>query len=185
MCAPAGMWFLDATISGSSRQIADGKGVFMVGGDQGAFYACRSILGILSKKVFYMGASGSGSRAKLASNLILGLNRLALAEGLVFAEKLGLDAETFLNLLKQTPAYSAAMDTKGQKMIEGDFTAESRIRQHHKDVSLILKYAKKTHQQLPLSQVHLDILKKSIASGDGDMDNAAVICELRRRSDGG
>jgi len=172
---------LDATISGSSRQVRDRVAVFMVGGDKAAFEKCHDIFAALSEKAFYVGPSGHGAKAKLAGNLILGLNRLALAEGLVFAEKLGLDPPAFLELLKATPAYSAIMDIKGEKMLKGDFTAQARIRQHHKDVSLILKYAEKAGQELPLSKVHLDVLDKAIAAGDADLDNAAVIKELRRR----
>jgi 3-hydroxyisobutyrate dehydrogenase-like beta-hydroxyacid dehydrogenase len=153
----------------------------MVGGDRAAFEACADIFEAITEKVFYLGPSGNGSKAKLASNLILGLNRLALAEGLVFASKLGLDLQGFLELLKVTPAYSAVMDTKGKKMLNQDFSPEARIRQHHKDVSIILKYAERIGQELPLSRVHLDILEKSIAAGDAEMDNAAVIREIERR----
>ena len=179
--AKRGIYFLDATISGSSRQVRDQEAVFMVGGDKAAFETCMDIFKTLTEKVFYLGPSGNGSRAKLASNLILGLNRLALAEGLVFAGKLGLELETLLELLKVTPAYSAVMDTKGQKMLNDNFTAESRIRQHHKDVSLILKYAETAGQELPLSRAHLDVLEKAIKAGDGDLDNAAIIREIKRR----
>lgn len=172
---------LDATISGSSRQIAKREAVFMVGGDRGAFEACQDLLETLSDRVFYLGPSGAGSKAKLATNLILGLNRLALAEGLVFAETLGLDPESFLRLLKAGPAYSAAVDVKGAKMLRGDFTPEARLRQHYKDVSLILKYAGQAAQELPLSRVHAEILEKAIEAGDGELDNSAVIREIRRR----
>ena len=173
--------FLDATISGSSRQVRDKEAVFMIGGEKAAFETCSDIFQTLSEKIFYLGASGSGSKAKLASNLILGLNRVALAEGLVFAKMLGLQLENFLEMLKATPAYSAVMDTKGDKMLNDNFTAESRIRQHHKDVSIILKYAEKAGQELPLSRVHLEALEKAIAAGDGDLDNAGIIREIRRR----
>ena len=173
--------FLDAPFSGSSQQVRDKEIIFMVGGDKTAFEECKDIFDALGEKVFYVGESGNGSKAKLASNLILGLNRLTLAEGLVFASKLGLDAQGFLELLKVTPAYSAAMDVKGKKMLDGDFTAQARLRQHHKDVSIILKYAEKAGQELPLSRVHLDVLKKAIDAGDGDLDNSAVIREIERR----
>jgi 3-hydroxyisobutyrate dehydrogenase-like beta-hydroxyacid dehydrogenase len=180
--AKRGITFLDSTISGSSQQVRLRKGVFMVGGDKAQFEKCRDVFSAMGEKVFYVGSSGSGSKAKLASNLVLGLNRLALAEGLVFAEKLGLDLEAFLDLLKATPAYSAIMDTKGEKMLTADFSPQARVRQHHKDVALILKYAKNAGQELPLSKAHLDVLEKSIAAGDADLDNSAIIKELRRRS---
>jgi len=180
--AEKNVYFLDAPFSGSSRQVRDKEITFMVGGDKAAYEKCMDIFQTLGGQVCYLGDSGNGSRAKLASNLILGLNRLALAEGLVFAGKLGLDPNAFLELLKVTPAYSVAMDIKGKKMLDGDFTAQARLRQHHKDVSIILKYSEKLGQELPLSKVHLDVLKKAIEAGDGDLDNSAVIREIERRN---
>ena len=176
------IYFLDAPFSGSSAAVRSRDVVFMVGGNEAAFAACKDIFQALAEKIFYIGPSGSGSRAKLASNLVLGLNRLALAEGLVFARKLGLEPQAFLELLKATPAYSVVMDTKGEKMVSGDFTPQARLRQHYKDVSLILKYAQKCGQELPLLSVHLDVLKKAIAAGEGELDNSAVIREIERRT---
>ena len=180
--AQRGISLLDAPFSGSSEQLRKKEVVFMVGGQRSAFDACSDIFEALSDKVFYLGQSPSGSKAKLASNLILGLNRLALAEGIVFAGKLGIEPQAFLELLKVTPAYSAAMDTKGEKMLKGDFAPQARLRQHCKDVSIILEYAKKLGQDLPLSKVHRDILQKAIDAGDGDLDNSAVIREIQRRA---
>jgi len=170
-----GIYFLDSTISGSSEQIQNRQGVFMVGGNKEAFESCRVIFKALAEKYFYIGPSGSGSKAKLASNLILGLNRLVLAEGLVFAEKIGLNVKNFLSLLKSTPAYSCAMDVKGRKMIEKDFKPQSRIIQHNKDLKIILKYAKKMGQELPLTRIHKKILEEIIIAGEGEMDNSIVV----------
>jgi len=176
-----GICFLDATISGSSEQIRRKEGVFMVGGDKGAFEACRDVFSALAVKAFHLGPAGTGCKAKLAVNLILGLNRLALAEGLVFAERLGLQPESFLPLLRETAAHSRAADVKGEKMVRGDFTAQARLAQHRKDVEIILRYAEKLGQELPLSAVHLGVLDAAIAAGDGELDNAAIIREIRRR----
>jgi 3-hydroxyisobutyrate dehydrogenase len=172
---------LDATISGASSQLEKREAVFMVGGEPVAYEACEGLLRLLADEVFYLGASGCGSKAKLATNLVLGLNRLVLAEGIVFAEKLGLPLDTFLKLLKVSPAYSVAVDVKGQKMLKGDYEPVSRIQQHHKDVSLILKHARRHNQRLPLSKVHLEIMEKAIAAGDGTLDTSAVIKEIRRK----
>jgi 3-hydroxyisobutyrate dehydrogenase-like beta-hydroxyacid dehydrogenase len=173
--------FLDAPFSGSSEQMRNGEVVFMVGGKNPAYEACRDIFEALSDKVFYLGESGSGSRAKLASNLILGLNRMALAEGLVFARKLGLELEGFLELLECSPAYSAAMDVKGEKMLTRDFVPQARLAQHCKDVEIMLKYGEKLGQDLPLSGTHREVLQKAVEAGDGDLDNSAVIREIERR----
>ena len=174
------VFFLDSPISGSSQQIRMREGVFMVGGDPEAFEHCKDLFSTVAKEFFYLGISGNGSRAKLASNLILGLNRLVLAEGLVFAERFGFDLKSFLSLLKKTPAYSCAMDAKGEKMIDGDFKPQSRISQHHKDLELILHYAKELEQPLPLTRLHKNILEDAMKAGDGELDNAAVIKQMRR-----
>jgi 3-hydroxyisobutyrate dehydrogenase-like beta-hydroxyacid dehydrogenase len=171
---------LEATICGSSGQLRRREAILMVGGDRETFAACKPLLDLLAERTFYVGPSGHGSKIKLATNLVLGLNRLVLAEGLAFAECLGLDPGVFLEVLKAGPAYSAAMDVKGEKMLGSDFTAESRVRQHRKDVAIILKHANELKQELPLSRVHLDILEGAIAAGDGDLDTSAVIRQIKR-----
>jgi 3-hydroxyisobutyrate dehydrogenase-like beta-hydroxyacid dehydrogenase len=176
--APKRVDLLDATLSGSSEQIRRRKAVFMVGGEASVFESCADLFDACAERSFYLGPSGSGSKAKLANNLILGLNRLVLAEGLEFGRALGLDAAVFLDLCKASPAYSCAMDVKGEKMVRGDFRPQSRIRQHLKDLEIMLEYAEKSGAALNLGQVHLDLLKRAVASGDGDQDTSAVIRHL-------
>jgi 3-hydroxyisobutyrate dehydrogenase-like beta-hydroxyacid dehydrogenase len=177
--AARGVHLLDGPISGSSQQIRERQGVFLIGGGHDAYERCLDLIRVLAARHYYLGGPGAGARAKLATNLILGLNRLALAEGLVFAERLGLDLEAFLALLKVTPAYSCAVDAKGQKMVQGDFTPQSRMSQHHKDLRIILDYADRLGQDLPLARVHEAILARGMAAGEGDLDTSAVIRQLR------
>ena len=118
------------------------------------------------------GPCGSGARMKLVSNLVLGLNRGALAEGLVLAQTLGLDAEAALQVLVSSMAYSRIMDTKGRKMISGDFRTPARLTQHLKDVLLILEAAAESGQALPLTEAHRRLLEAAEAAGFGDADNA-------------
>jgi len=132
-----------------------------------------------------MGPAGSAGRAKLAINLILGLNRLALAEGLVFAERLGLEPARFLEVARQAASYSQVMDTKGPRMVRGDFSAEGRARQTLKDVELMLAQARKVGQDLPLARLNAEILQACLRNGEGDQDNSIVINEIRRRAESG
>ncbi len=174
-----GIHYLDSPISGSSEQIRNREAVVMVGGDAAAYSVCKDLYRAVATDFAFVGPSGSGSKAKLVSNVILGLNRLVLAEGLVFAEKFGFELRPFLELLKKTPAYSCAMDVKGEKMIAGNFDPQSRIQQHFKDLVITLGYADKLGQPLPLTRMHRDILQKAIDTGDGGLDNAAVINQIR------
>ncbi len=72
------------------------------------------------------------------------------------------------------------MDVKGQKMVENNFESQSKISQHHKDVTIILEYAEKTDQELPLSRVHKKIMEDAIGAGDGELDTSSVIKQIRR-----
>ena len=180
--APRGLRFLETPVSGASGQVARGEGVGLIGGDASVVVAAEPVLRALFPRYFHIGKFGDGGRAKLAINLILGLNRLALAEGLVFAQRLGLDAKSFLEVARTSACYSQVMDIKGPKMIGGDFAPEGRVTQHLKDVHLILEQAERAHQRLPLLEVHADVLEACVRQGEGDLDNSAVIQEIRRRT---
>jgi 3-hydroxyisobutyrate dehydrogenase-like beta-hydroxyacid dehydrogenase len=183
--APHGIHLLDAPISGTSEQVRQGRGVALVGGDAGKLDEVAHILDAVFPSYFHMGPAGSAGRTKLAINLILGLNRLALAEGLVFAERLGLEPARFLEVARQAASYSQVMDTKGPKMVRGDFSAEGRARQTLKDVELMLAQARKVGQDLPLARLNAEVLQACVRNGEGDQDNSIVINEIRRRVEPG
>lgn len=168
--------YLDATISGNSEQVVSGDDVLtMVGGDAEAFAAARLLLRVLTPRVRHVGPSGSGARMKLVTNLVLGLNRAVLAEGLCFAEQLGFTRRAALDVLMDSKAYSTVMDTKGEKMVNEDFTPQARLSQHLKDVRLMLQAAKARRFKLPLTQVHRQLLEAAEAAGFGALDNSALI----------
>ena len=173
--------FLEAPVSGTSAQVCHGDGVGLIGGDAQVAEAAAPILDVLFPKRFHMGKIGDGGRAKLAVNLILGLNRLALAEGLVFAARLGLDEAAFLDVARSSAAASQVMDTKGPKMVTGDFAPEGRVRQTLKDARLMIAQARKIGQELPLLAVHAAVLEACLRHGEGERDNSIVIEEIRRR----
>jgi 3-hydroxyisobutyrate dehydrogenase-like beta-hydroxyacid dehydrogenase len=177
-----GLRLLETPVSGASGQVSRGEGVGLIGGDPHVVAAVEPVLRAMFPAYFHIGEIGDGGRAKLAVNLILGLNRLAVAEGLVFAQRLGLDPEAFLTVARSSAAYSQVMDIKGAKMIRGEFAAEGRISQHLKDVHLMLEQAERVKQQLPLLEIHADVLEACVRHGEADLDNSAVIKEIRRRT---
>jgi 3-hydroxyisobutyrate dehydrogenase-like beta-hydroxyacid dehydrogenase len=155
--------YLDATISGNSAQVRDGVAVVMVGGDAEAFARCRDVLDALGSEVFHTGPSGSGARMKLVTNLVLGLNRAALAEGIALGEAIGLDPELTLRIMRRSPAYSRAMDVKGEKMIRSEFSPDARLSQHLKDVRLMLAMGAQAGLPMALSEAHRSVLEQAEA----------------------
>ena len=170
-----GTGFLDATVVGSSEHARRGEAVMLVGGKLDAFEFVLPLLRELSSTQFHTGPCGSGATAKLIVNLVLGLNRAVLAEGLSLARGCGVDLPQMLEILQSGAAYSRVMDTKGPKMLSGDFTPQARLDQHWKDVRLILELGRKHGAALPLSQIHEGLLEQASAMGLGASDKSAVI----------
>lgn len=169
-----GVHYLEANVAGASTQLANGEAVLLVGGEQESIDACKEILIVLSPRQFYVGDTGCGARFKLVHNLILGLHRAVLAEGLAFAESLGFDLKMTLDVLRQTPAASQVMETKGKKMIEREYSPQAKLAQHLKDVRLILSMASRMGAQTPLSQIHSELLQQAESLGLGNLDNSSI-----------
>jgi L-threonate 2-dehydrogenase len=175
----AGLSLFEAPISGTSAEVRNGSAMALIAGSPEAMETAGVILDILCPQRVNVGKIGDASRTKLAINLILQNNRAALAEGIAFAEGLGLDPAVFLATARKSAAYSRVMDTKGDKMLKRDFTPQSRISQTLKDAELILGEAKRRNLWLPMTSTQTALLRAAIALEGPDSDSAAVIQAVR------
>lgn len=173
--AERGIGYVDATIAGSSQQVLRGEAGIMLGGTVEDVARAEPVVATWSDCRTHIGPVGSGARMKLIVNLVLGLNRAVLAEGLTLARACQIDPSLALKVLKTTPARSAVMDTKGAKMIAREYSPAARLAQHHKDVGLIRALAQRHGARTPLSDLHEDLLRQAIELGYGDADNSAII----------
>lgn len=172
--AADGVEYLEANVAGSSKQAANGEAIVMAAGREESLSKARDILDAFSSKVFFTGPAGQGAKMKLVVNLALGLHRAVLAEALGFAASNGVDTALALEVLRAGPAYSKVMDTKGEKMLSGDYSPEARLRQHHKDVHLILSAGRPAGARLVLSELHDSLLEEAERQGLGELDNSAI-----------
>src|SRR5258708_7533826 len=178
--ASAGIPFVEAPISGTSAEVRDGTAIALVAGEAGAIESVGTLLDILCPRRVRVGAIGDASRTKLAINLILENNRAALAEGIAFAERLGLDGSVFLAAARASAGYSRVMDTNREKMLTRDFRPQSRIAQTLKDPELILQEAGRLGMPLAMTTTQADLLRAAIALQGPDSDSAAVIEAIRQ-----
>ena len=184
--------FLDAAVSGTSTMAWQKDLIVVAGGDPADFEACRPLFAGFSKAAYHMGSLGSGALAKLIINLVLAINRLGLAEGLVLAMKAGMNLDNLLTALKDGAAGSKAMDQKGEKMIKAEYTPESRLTTSLKDVRLMLEQGQRFGTPMFLTSVYAHIVQIAIQMGQAELDPSSVIEVLRgmsglppRKSDGG
>lgn len=180
--AARGVAYIDLPVSGTSSQVARGDGVGLVAGDAAAARHADAIIGAICPRRYYLGAAGNGGRAKLAINLILGLNRAAIAEGVAFAERLGLERRAFLDVAKGSAAYSQVMDVKGEMWAADQFEPPmSRVDQSLKDFKLMLEMGARVGAGLPFAALYADLLADCVAHEESGRDNAIIINAIRRR----
>jgi 3-hydroxyisobutyrate dehydrogenase-like beta-hydroxyacid dehydrogenase len=177
-----GVEYLETPIAASSEQTRRGEAVAIVGGTSEAFRAGRDLLNAIAAKSFHVGDWGAAAKIKLVNNLILGLHRVALAEGLAFAREIGIDPADALDVVKQGSAYSNAMDAKGKKMVERDFSTQAKLSQHLKDIRLILEEARLANLRLPFTALHRQTLERLEELGFGEEDNSAIIRAFEKES---
>jgi 3-hydroxyisobutyrate dehydrogenase-like beta-hydroxyacid dehydrogenase len=177
--ASRGIRFLDAAVSGTSTMARKKDLVVIAGGEPEDFAACRIIFDGFAKSAYHMGPVGSGARAKLIINLVNVCNRLGLAEGLVLGMKTGMNMESLLVALKDGAAGSKAMDQKGERMINADYSPESRLSTSLKDVHLMLEQGQRVGSPMFLASIYAQIAQIGVQMGYTKSDPACIVEVLR------
>lgn len=175
---------VEAPLCGTSAQIEAGKSVGLIAGPDDAIESIKDILDVVCAQRFMMGSPGNAAKAQLALSLVLQLNRAALAEGLVFAQRLGLKPEEFLEVLRASPAASQVMAVKGEKMVRREYSPQSPVAhtlvaQNLKEAQFMIETAHRLGQNLPMMEVNAALLAAVIAQRGRDVDSAAVIEAIR------
>lgn len=178
-----GVTYADATVSGNSEIAARGELVVMVGGSEEAYRRGGPIFETIGRSHHHVGDVGAGSLMKLLVNHALGIHRMALAEVLVVAELAGTDAAGTLAVLKDSLAYSKAMDAWGEQMIAANHDHPyARLHQSHKDAQIIVDQGHRLGATMDLATVVRDAFAEGEGQGLADLDNSAVIEVVRRRA---
>ncbi len=181
--AAADVRYVDATLSGNAAMAEHRDLVAMLGGSEEDVAAARPVLEAISRSIHHLGPAGSGSRTKLVINLVVGVQRVVLAEALVMGERSALPLAVLLDVLKDSAAYSKAMDIWGGRMVEGDhYPPASRIRQSHKDFRLITEQGETVGTPTWLASQVRRLLEIAEEGGLADADNSAVVEVLRREA---
>lgn len=173
--AERGINYLEANVAGSSMQMRDGTATVFLGGSRQVIDPVEAILSVIAPRRQHLGPIGAASKFKLVHNLVLGLHRAVLAEGLCFAESLGFSPTETLAILQETPAASSVMATKGENMATRTFDVQARLSQHLKDVRLILDIAARAGARVHMSELHCRLLERAESLGFGEVDNSAII----------
>ena len=139
--AKRGVDFLDAPVFGSKQESADAKLWILAAGNKAIFEKVKPVLEHLGQTVHYFGRNGNAAAMKLVGNLIVALEMEALAEGLVLAQKAGLDLATVMEVVKVADFRSPLLVSNGQNILKRDFSTSFALGLMLKDAGLIEKFA--------------------------------------------
>jgi 3-hydroxyisobutyrate dehydrogenase-like beta-hydroxyacid dehydrogenase len=180
--AKRGVDFVDAPVFGSKQESADAKLCIMAAGNKAVFKKVRPVLEHLGQTVHYFGKNGNAAAMKLVGNLIVALEMEALAEGLVLAEKAGLDLNTVMKVVKVADFRSPLLVSNGQNILKRDFSTSFALKLMLKDAILIEKFAQRLDSPFPALRVVEKNLASAVALGFGNENASAVIKALEKEA---
>jgi 2-hydroxy-3-oxopropionate reductase len=175
-----GVPMLDAPVTGNPKVAEAGKLGIMVGGPKETFETCRPIFEKMGIVIVYAGENGMGTTLKLINNLILGVAVEAVSEALVLAMKAGIDPQKVIEITSVGGARTAAMETRGPKMIRRNFSAGFSVNNMYKDLSSAMKLADECGVSIPAASVSLEILRSAKTHGKGNLDSCSVLTVLEQ-----
>jgi 3-hydroxyisobutyrate dehydrogenase-like beta-hydroxyacid dehydrogenase len=177
-----GLTFLDCPVSGTSAMVAQGNGVFFVGGERTLYDRWRPVLESVLPRAVYIGAAGQAMLMKLVANLLVALNSASVAEALTMATRGGLDPGLVVDVLGTGAATSRMLEVRGPLMVRGEFPAQMKLDLFMKDLHLIQEAARAAGAALPLTDVAERLYAATQAAGHGAEDLAVVITQLQQKT---
>lgn len=169
-----GAVMLDAPVSGSIPQAESGTLTVMVGGEERAYVRARPVLANFGSNVVHVGGNGKGLILKLAVNISLAAQVLAFSEGLVLAQRAGIDPVLAAGVMSETPIASAMLRARVPLMLDLPERSWFDVALLHKDVCLALAAGGALRAQLPSARVAHEILDAAERLGYAHRDIAAI-----------
>jgi 3-hydroxyisobutyrate dehydrogenase-like beta-hydroxyacid dehydrogenase len=174
---------LDAPVSGSVPQVQAGALTIMVGGDETAYGEIEPLLRELGTPN-YVGDNGQGLALKLAINISLAVQMLAFAEGLLLAERSGVDRQRALEIMEASPIGSPMLRARASIILDPPEEAWFDLRFMHKDIELALDTARKLGIPLPTAERADEVLERAEALGYERRDLAVLFQALEQIASG-
>ncbi len=173
-----GLHFVDAPVSGGQAGAVNGALTVMCGGDVEPFDRMQPVAMAMAKAVTRIGASGAGQLAKMVNQTCIAGMVQALAEGIAFGEKAGLDMKLVLEVIGKGAAQSWQMDNRGSTMIEGKFDFGFAVDWMRKDLGLVLDEARSNGAALPVTALVDQFYADVQALGGQRWDTSSLIKRL-------
>lgn len=173
-----GVYFLDAPVSGGQAGAENGKLTVMVGGDEEGYAAAETVIAAFARAVTYMGPAGAGQLTKMVNQICIAGLVQALAEGLAFAEKAGLDGQRVIDVISKGAAQSWQMENRGSTMLERKFDYGFAVDWMRKDLAICFAEAQRNGSRLPVTQLVDQFYAEVQEKGGSRFDTSSLMMLL-------
>jgi 2-hydroxy-3-oxopropionate reductase len=170
-----GVASLDAPVSGGDSGARNATLTIMVGGTAEALTRVRPVLQAMGKTITHVGGPGAGQIAKAANQIMVAAQMVAMGELLVFAKKAGADPAKVFEAIKGGAAQCWALDVKVPRLLTGERSPGFKAHMQAKDLGIVLETARQYSIPLPATAVAAQLFGAMVATGQGNLDNSAVI----------
>ncbi|GAM09302.1 glyoxylate/succinic semialdehyde reductase 1 [Geobacter sp. OR-1] len=172
--------FLDAPVWGTKEHAANGLLTILTGGDSALVGRCRELFSYFGLNIVHVGNVGDATKMKFIVNLVQAELIQALAEGLVFGEKMGFAADKILEVLDSGGVASPLFHSKGRSIARGDFTRNLALKYVNEQLELVMEAAAKVGLTLPGAESAHSLYAQGVKDGRGEEDFSSVIKVLRK-----
>jgi 3-hydroxyisobutyrate dehydrogenase-like beta-hydroxyacid dehydrogenase len=175
-----GASMLDAPVSGTVTAAESGTLTIMVSGPEDAFRAVQPLLARLGSTVSHVGGNGQALLLKLAVNISLAAQMLAFSEGVLLAERGGIDPALAAEVMLKSAIGSPMLSARAPIMLDLPSQAWFDVRLMHKDIRLVLDTAAGLGVAVPSATVSEGMLSWAEELGYARRDIAAFFEVLAR-----
>jgi len=176
----AGLRFIDSPVTGGRGGAEGGTLTLLVGAEDDVLAQVRPVLDAYSEKIIHFGPPGAGTAYKLIVNMIGAVHAVALGEGILMAEKAGLNMERVVEGLTSGAVASPLVKAFAQRMVDNDHDfVHFSARWMHKDAAYAVQMAKDVGQAIPMSSVAAQVYQMALSQGLGEKNVSAVVEALR------
>ncbi len=179
MAAEKGLGFLDAPVSGGQSGAENGKLTIMIGGTEKDFARAKPVLDSYARSAMLMGPVGSGQLTKMVNQICIAGLVQALAEGVNFAVKAGLDPMRVMEVISKGAAQSWQMENRAKTMAAGEFDFGFAVDWMRKDLGICLSEAQRNGASLPVTALVDQFYAQIQAQGGHRWDTSSLIHLLR------
>ncbi|MCY4193956.1 MAG: NAD(P)-dependent oxidoreductase [bacterium] len=181
VCAPQGIGWLDAPISGGQAWAENGVLTVMCGGEPEHFAAARPVMEAYSSAITLMGPAGSGQLTKMVNQILCAGAVQGAAEALAFGERAGLDMEKVLTAVTKGAAGSWYLQNRGHTMVADEFDFGFAVDWMIKDLGLVAGAAAELGAPVPLVELCQRYTQATAAAGENRLDTTAIIRRYREQ----